>query len=367
MSNYLNRKTGWQSQASGSTICGGGFDIASKEIRVKELERLSEESTFWSDPARAQSAMRELAAVRQSADGFHSLEKRTQDSAVMIELIEESDDADSVAELVGEIDQLNKDIDQAELDLMFSGPHDTRDAIMTIQPGAGGTDAQDWAQMLYRMYLRWAEKHNFKVSEIDYTPGEEAGIKNATLSIQGERVFGYLRGERGIHRLVRLSPFNAGSTRETSFARVEVYPDVQDDEIDIEINARDLEIETYKSQGAGGQNVQKNETAVRIRHIPSGLIVTCQDQRSMRQNRERAMHILKVRLQEIEERKRDAELRKLKGVFIEAEFGNQIRNYVLHPYQLVKDTRTGLETSNTTAVLDGGLDIFMEAYLKDYR
>jgi peptide chain release factor 2 len=349
------------------TICGGVFDIASKETRVKELEQLSEDNGFWNDPARAQTAMRELSSARQSTEGYHALEKRCQDADVLIELIEESDDEELVIELIGEISSLDKSIDQTELDLMFSGPHDKRDAIITIQPGAGGTDAQDWAQMLYRMYLRWAEHHNFKVSEIDYTPGEEAGIKNATLSIQGDRVFGYLRGERGVHRLVRLSPFNAGSTRETSFARVEVYPDIQDDEIDIEINARDMEIETYKSQGAGGQNVQKNETAVRIRHIPSGLIVTCQDQRSMRQNRERALHILKVRLQEIEERKRDAELRKLKGEFIEAEFGNQIRNYVLHPYQLVKDTRSGLETSNTTAVLDGGLDMFMEAYLKDYR
>ena len=318
---------------------------------------------------RAQTAMRELASLRQAVDNFSTLEKRSQDAGVLIELIEESKDADSTwyAELISEIDGLDKSIDHTEVDLMFSGTHDRRDAIMTIQPGAGGTDAQDWAQMMYRMYLRWAEQHSFKVSEIDYTPGEEAGIKNATLSIQGDRAFGYLRGEKGIHRLVRLSPFNAGSTRETSFARVEVYPDVQDDEIDIEINARDMEIETYKSQGAGGQNVQKNETAVRIRHIPSGLIVTCQDQRSMRQNRERALHILKVRLQEIEERKRDAELRKLKGQFVEAEFGNQIRNYVLHPYQMVKDTRTGLETSNTAGVLDGGLDMFMEAYLKDFR
>jgi len=311
--------------------------------------------------------MREISSLRQAVENFSALEKRCQDGGVLIELIEESDDEGSMAELIGEIDILNKSIDQTEVDLMFSGPHDKRDAIMTIQPGAGGTDAQDWAQMMYRMYLRWAEQHDFKISEIDYTPGEEAGIKNATLSIQGDRAFGYLRGEKGVHRLVRLSPFNAGSTRETSFARVEVYPDVQDEEIDIEINARDMEIETYKSQGAGGQNVQKNETAVRIRHIPSGLIVTCQDQRSMRQNRERALHILKVRLQEIEERKRDAELRKLKGQFVEAEFGNQIRNYVLHPYQMVKDTRTGLETSNTASVLDGGLDMFMEAYLKDFR
>lgn len=315
----------------------------------------------------AQTAMREMSTLKQSVDSFHALERRAQDAAVLIELAEESNDTATANELVNELGELEKAIEVAELDLMFSGPHDHSDAIITIQPGAGGTDAQDWAQMLYRMYLRWTERHGFKVSEIDYTPGEEAGIKNATLSIQGDRVFGYLRGERGVHRLVRLSPFNAGSTRETSFARVEVYPDVQDEEIDIEINARDIEIETYKSQGAGGQNVQKNETAVRIRHIPSGMIVTCQDQRSMRQNRERALHILKVRLQEIEERKREAELRKLKGDFIEAEFGNQIRNYVLHPYQLVKDTRTSYETSNTTAVLNGDLDAFMEAYLKNVQ
>jgi peptide chain release factor 2 len=309
--------------------------------------------------------MREMSTLKQTVESFHALEQRAQDAGVLIELAEESDDAATANELVSELDTLEKAIGTAELDLMFSGPHDHSDAIITIQPGAGGTDAQDWAQMLYRMYLRWTERHGFKVSEIDYTPGEEAGIKNATLSVQGDRVFGYLRGERGVHRLVRLSPFNAGSTRETSFARVEVYPDVQDEEIDIEINQRDIEIETYKSQGAGGQNVQKNETAVRIRHIPSGLIVTCQDQRSMRQNRERALHILKVRLQEIEERKREAELRKLKGDFVEAEFGNQIRNYVLHPYQLVKDTRTGYETSNTSGVLNGDLDAFMEAFLKN--
>ena len=191
-----------------------------------------------------------------------------------------------------------------------------------------------------------------------------AGIKNATLSIEGERAYGYLRGERGIHRLVRISPFNAGGTRETSFARVEVYPDIQDDQIDVEINPNDIEIDTYRSQGAGGQNVQKNETAIRIIHKPSGLIVTCQDQRSQLQNRERAMHILKVRLMEMEIRKRDEELRKLKGEHVDANFGSQIRNYVLHPYQLVKDTRTSHETSQIQLVLDGDLDGFMEAYLK---
>jgi peptide chain release factor 2 len=352
---------------SGSTVCGGVFDVPTKETRIHELEQLSEDNSFWSDPNRAQATMRELASLRQSLEKFQGIQQRAQDADVLIELAEESGDDATASEVDSELIALEQAIDKVELDLMFSGLHDHSDAIMTIQPGAGGTDAQDWAQMLYRMYLRWAEQHGFKVSEIDYTPGEEAGIKNVTLSIQGDRVYGYLRGERGVHRLVRLSPFNAGSTRETSFARVEVYPDVQEDQIDIEINPRDMEIETYKSQGAGGQNVQKNETAVRIRHIPSGIIVTCQDQRSMRQNRERALHILKVRLQEIEERKRDEELRKLKGEFVDAQFGNQIRNYVLHPYQLVKDTRTSYESGNTTAVLDGDLDAFMEAYLKHSR
>ena len=247
---------------------------------------------------------------------------------------------------------------------MFSGSHDHEDAIISIQPGAGGVDAQDWAQMLYRMYMRWAEQKGFKVSELDYTAADTAGIKNATLSITGERVFGWLRGERGTHRLVRISPFNAGGTRETSFARVEVYPDIQDSQMAIEINPADIEIDTYKSQGAGGQNVQKNESAIRITHKPSGIVVTCQDQRSQTQNRERALHILKVRLAELDERKRDEELRRLKGEHVDAAFGSQIRNYVLHPYQLVKDTRSGHETSQAASVLEGNLDEFMEAYLK---
>jgi peptide chain release factor 2 len=311
--------------------------------------------------------MRELASLRQQSETLQAIAQRAADAGVLIDLAEEAEDAGSLDEAGREADAIQADLDRIELDLMFSGRHDGADAILAIQPGAGGTDAQDWAEMLYRMYLRWAERRGYKVSEIDYTPGEEAGIKNVTLSVAGERAFGRLRSERGIHRLVRLSPFNAGATRETSFARVEVYPDIQDEDIDIQIDAKDLEIETYKSQGAGGQNVQKNETAVRIRHLPSGMIVQCQDQRSMRQNRERAMHILKVRLQQIEERKREAELKELKGGYVDANFGNQIRNYVLHPYQLVKDTRTGLETSNTTAVLDGDLDAFIEAYLKGMK
>ncbi len=322
---------------------------------------------MWSDPLKAQASMRELSGLRATVDAFTRLDQRLQDALILTELAGEMDDLASAREANAEVGAIAGAASEIEQELMFSGKHDQRDAILVIQPGAGGVDAQDWAEMVYRMYTRWAESRGMKTTELDFSPGDQAGIKNATLSIQGERAYGWMRSERGIHRLVRMSPFNAGGTRETSFARVEVYPDIQDDDMTIVINPADLEIDTYRSQGAGGQNVQKNESAIRIRHIPTGLVVTCQDQRSQTQNRERALHILKVRLQEQEERARDAELRQLKGEHVEAEFGSQIRNYVLHPYQLVKDTRTGYETGNTQAVLDGGLDDFMKAYLKGER
>ncbi len=346
------------------TVCGGIFDLATKQDRVNEIEKLSAAADFWNDPQRAQGLMREMATLKVMIDGQTTLEQKAADIAVLLEFAE-GGDADSLEEATREIGALETTLAKAETARMFSGQYDHNDAIVSIQPGAGGVDAQDWAEMLYRMYSRWAGLHSFKVSETEYTPAEVAGIKSVTLLIEGERAYGYLRGERGIHRLVRISPFNAGSTRETSFARVEVYPDIQEDQIDLEINPIDLEIDTYKSQGAGGQNVQKNETAIRILHKPSGLVVTCQDQRSQVQNRERALHILKVRLMELEIRKRDEEIRRLKGEYVDANFGSQIRNYVLHPYQLVKDTRTGQETGQIQAVLNGDLDAFMEAYLKD--
>lgn len=344
-------------------VCGGIFDLASKEARIDEIERLSAATDFWNDPQKAQGLMREMASLKQRVDAHKALEQKAADIGVLLEFAE-GGDGDSLVEAQRETEALEAALSQAESARMFSGPYDNNDAILSIQPGAGGVDAQDWAEMLYRMYTRWAARHGFKVGEMDYSPAEVAGIKGATLSIEGERAYGYLRGERGVHRLVRISPFNAGGTRETSFARVEVYPDIQDDQMDIEINPADIEIDTYKSQGAGGQNVQKNETAIRILHKPSGLIVTCQDQRSQTQNKERALHILKVRLMEQEIRKRDEEIRKLKGEHVDANFGSQIRNYVLHPYQLVKDTRTSHETSQIQLVLDGDLDAFMEAYLK---
>jgi len=309
--------------------------------------------------------MREMNTLRQTVDMHKLLVQRASDVAILLEFAQDGQDENSLKEAGQELSALEKELEQAELERMFNGPYDHNDAIVTITPGAGGVDAQDWAEMVYRMYSRWAETHHFKISELDFTPADVAGIKSATLGIEGDRAFGFLRSERGIHRLVRMSPFNGGGTRETSFARVEVYPDLQESQLTVEINPGDIEIDTYKSQGAGGQNVQKNESAIRIVHKPSGIVVTCQDQRSQTQNRERAMHILKVRLMELEIRKRDDEIRRLKGQHVDANFGNQIRNYVLHPYQMVKDTRTNHETSQIQSVLNGDLDEFMTSYLRE--
>jgi peptide chain release factor 2 len=249
------------------------------------------------------------------------------------------------------------------LQTLLSGAHDNENAILAIHAGAGGTEAQDWAQMLERMYLRWAEQNGHKVEIIERSDGEEAGLKSVMISVKGEYAFGYLQSEQCVHRLVRISPFDAANRRHTSFAKVELWPDIQGN-IDIEINEKDLKIDTYRAGGAGGQHIQKNDTAVRITHIPTGIVVQCQNQRSQMQNRERALQILKARLFEMERQKQEAELAHLKGENVDAGWGNQGRSYVLHPYQLVKDHRTSYETGNTGAVLDGRLNDFMEAYLR---
>jgi peptide chain release factor 2 len=344
--------------------CAGGFDIDTKTKRASELDTISTDPNLWNDPQRAQTVMKELTGLKTQLDGFSSLVRRISDTHTLIELAEEADDVATAKEADAECAQIAQALIDLERELMFSGVHDRSDAILSINAGTGGMDAQDWAEMLYRMYSRWAEAHGFKTSEVDFMPGEGAGIKYASLSIKGEKIYGWLRGEKGTHRLVRFSPFNAGGSRETSFARVEVHPDLSDSEVDIDLNPADLEIDTYRSRGAGGQNVQKNESAIRIKHTPTGIVVTCQDQRSQTQNRERALQILKARLQVLEEEKRDAELKRIKGEYVEADFGSQIRNYVMHPYQLVKDLRTSVETSNVQGVLNGDLDPFMEAYLK---
>ena len=303
--------------------------------------------------------MRSLSRLRDQVTVWRGTDQRIRDA---IELSEMGDD-EMLPELLDEADDLEQVIERLSFRAKLSGEYDAEDAYLAIHAGAGGTDAQDWAAMLLRMYLRWAERRGFKVETVDEMPGDEAGIKSTTLAIQGDYVYGYLKSERGVHRLVRLSPFDSAHRRHTSFCLVEVWPDVQDD-IDIVVEDKDLQIDTFRSSGAGGQNVQKNETAIRITHLPTGIVVSCQNERSQAQNKERALQVLKMRLLDLQREKQEEEFAELKGEHVSAGWGNAIRSYVLHPYQMVKDTRTGHETGNTQAVLDGDLDDFMEAYLQ---
>ena len=285
------------------------------------------------------------------------------DSIELLELAEGEDDEATAREVERELPQVEAQVRKLELKRMFRGEMDSHNAYLDIQAGAGGTEAQDWAQMLLRMYLRWAERQKFKTFITDETEGEGAGIKSVTVEISGVNAYGLLKAEKGVHRLVRLSPFDSANRRHTSFAKVEVLP-VLEENLEIQIDPKEIEVEVFLSSGAGGQNVQKNQTAVRIRHLPTGLIVTSQNERSQTQNREMAMRVLRGRLYEIAEEKRAAERARLKGKIDDANFGSQIRSYVLHPYQMVKDLRTDVETGNTTAVLDGEIDLFIEAWLK---
>ena len=307
--------------------------------------------------------MKTVTVLQDEQTAWAELEKQIND---LLELAE-MDDESFMGELEKETTLLEKKLDKRAFNAMLSGKYDTEDALLAIHAGAGGTDSQDWAEMLQRMYLRWAEGRDFDVEIIDLTVGEEAGIKSATISISGQYAYGYLRSEKGTHRLVRLSPFDAAHRRHTSFALVEVLPQIADDNIDIKINPNDIRVDVYKSSGAGGQSVQKNSTAVRMTHIPTGIVVTCQNERSQLQNRENALKVLKARLVEMKEAEQKEELDDLRGEYTKAEWGSQIRSYVLHPYQLVKDHRTDFEMGNTQAVLDGDLDGFMEAYLRQEK
>ncbi len=328
------------------------------------MEAEAAKPDFWADPERAQKVLQQRARLERTILMAESQARLVDDIDVLFEFAAE--DETSVSELRQSLKQLAQEVEESETQMLLSGENDARNAIVAINAGAGGTDAQDWAEMLLRMYLRWAERRGFKTEVLDYQPGEEAGIKSATFRVEGEYAYGLLASEVGVHRLVRLSPFNAGQSRETSFASVFVTPEI-DQDIEIEIQEKDLRVDTYRSTGAGGQHVNTTDSAVRLTHLPTGIVVTCQNQRSQHQNREVAMRVLKSRLYELELEKKRAETNKLAESKREISFGSQIRNYVLHPYRLVKDVRTKHETSDVEAVLDGEIEDFIKEYLLSKR
>jgi peptide chain release factor 2 len=339
---------------------GGFFDAPTKRIELEKLERKISEPDFWNDSTTAQAIVQKRSRLEKLLSAQELFETAVSDAEVLFEFAET--DENSVQELNDLIVKLEKEVDQAQTEALLSGQNDQNNAICSIQSGAGGTDAQDWAQMLFRMYLRWAERKGFRVEILDEQSGSEAGLKSATFRVEGEYAYGLLACEAGVHRLVRISPFNSGGSRETSFASMFVSPEI-DENIEVEILDKDLRVDTYRSTGAGGQHVNTTDSAVRITHLPTGVVVTCQNQRSQLQNRVVAMKVLRSKLYELELEKRQAESAELEAGKQDISFGSQIRNYVLHPYRLAKDTRTKFERSDVETVLDGDIDDFIKEFL----
>lgn len=342
---------------------GVSLDINSLKEKVDVLEAKVQSEGFWDDPQESQRTLVELKAEKDRLENFKNLEKLYNDTCEMLELAAEEDDEALADDILNDIRKIEKDYEEQKTQILLSGEYDRNNAIIAIHPGAGGTEAQDWAQMLYRMYSRWAEKRGFKVKVLDYLDGDEAGIKSVTFLVEGLYAYGYAKSENGVHRLVRVSPFDASGRRHTSFASVEVAPEFND-EIKIEIKEEEIKVEAHRASGAGGQHINKTDSAIRITHIPTGIVVGCQNERSQVQNREVAMKMLKSKLLEIKEREHLEKIEDIKGIKNNIEWGSQIRSYVFMPYTLVKDNRTNCETGDISAVMDGELDEFMNAYLK---
>ncbi len=320
--------------------------------------------SFWNLKEHAESVIKQMNELKEVTEDLEKIKREVEEKEELLELLKVDPDIELMNTIQQEMPELSKKLEEVKLFLLLNGPYDHNNCILEIHSGAGGTEACDWANMLYRMYLRYCEKHGYKTELLDYQEGDETGIKSATIRVIGTYAYGYLKCEKGVHRLVRLSPFDANNKRHTSFASVEVTPEIEEDDTDIEIKEQDLKIDVYRASGAGGQHVNTTDSAVRITHLPTKIVVTCQNERSQIQNREKAMKLLKNKLRLLEEEKKERELANVVGEQKNIEFGSQIRSYVLHPYSLVKDTRTGVETSNVDKVLDGDLDQFIEAYLK---
>ncbi|WP_148361201.1 peptide chain release factor 2 [Bacillus timonensis] len=341
----------------------GSLDLETKQARITELDEMMSMPDFWNDQNAAQTIINEANALKDQVVEFTNLHDSYENLELTYQLVKEEPDADLQAELDEEIQELSKSVSEFELQLLLSEPYDKNNAILELHPGAGGTESQDWGSMLLRMYTRWAEKRGFKVETLDYLPGDEAGIKSVTLLIKGHNAYGYLKAEKGVHRLVRISPFDSSGRRHTSFVSCEVMPEFSDD-IEIEIRSEDLKIDTYRASGAGGQHINTTDSAVRITHLPTNTVVTCQNERSQIKNREQAMKMLKSKLYQVEIEKQQAELDEIRGEQKEIGWGSQIRSYVFHPYSMVKDHRTNVEVGNTGSVMDGEIDLFIDAYLR---
>ncbi len=339
------------------------FDINNKEQKLKELENKTLEPNFWNDTKNSTQVLSEIKKIKSKCIKYRNIEAELKNIEELTELVILEPDEEIAKDILKNTKKITKEIEKLEIDTLLSGKYDANNAIITIHPGAGGTESQDWAEMLYRMYVRWANKNNYEIRELDYLEGEEAGVKSVTFEVNGENAYGYMKGEMGVHRLVRISPFDSGGRRHTSFASLEVLPEITDD-IEIDINQDDLRIDTYRASGAGGQHINKTSSAVRITHIPTNIVVACQSERSQIQNRETAMRMLKSKLLDLKEKEQKDKIEDLKGEQRDIAWGSQIRSYVFCPYTMVKDHRTNYEVGNVESVMDGNIDGFIESYLK---